>query len=382
MEILNKEGSDDVLELQKGMAAYIKSKILTDANKTPFQIAQAYRDFMKNHEGTLKLIFGKDGYKQTFDYSPKKFQREVIDEIQKRDDRIATLKARFGDATNPNFKFSNVIESLLTAGKVGKQSGRILEDQKYLLNIIKNDKDLQKKVTQITKRFIRDEILQPKQGTGGLFELSGDKLDNFLKEGFGPAGDDVVGSPLTFENFIEPLLGKEGKEYVKNLRILNEMVQREIGPQSSAAVERALLSGEGIASPITGFRMLMRMTIAPLTQAGRRLTALSNRVNENSRKFIGEMLLGKDGSHELFEQTMATAQGRVNIQNFLRFLYAYNTVASRDLANNIKYYDIEEKAQKGPERNKVLQEAIKDPHTIYSDLYDFAEGVLPEGVLP
>ena len=80
----------------------------------------------------------------------------------------------------------------------------------------------------------------------------------------------------------------------------------------------------------------MRLLVAPLTQTGRRLTALGNRVNNNSRKFVGEMLLGKDGKHELFEQTMAMAEGRIKLQNFLRFLYAHDTVASEDLDNEIK----------------------------------------------
>ena len=376
MEVLNKEGSDDVLGLQKGIAEYIKRNILTAPDKTPFQIAKSYREFMKDHEGTLKTIFGKDGYKQTFNFTPRKFQREVIDEIQKTDDRIATLKARFGDINDPNFKFSNVIESLLSTGSVSKRSGEVLLDQKYLLNIIKRDPQLQKQVTQITKRYIRDEILEPRQGTGSLFELSGSKLDNFLKEGFGPAGDDVVGSPLTFENFIEPLLGKEGKEYVKNLRILNEMVQREVGPKTTAGLRRELAkpspSGEGLSSPIAGSRMLMRLLVAPLTQTGRRLTALGNRVNNNSRKFVGKMLLDE----ELFEQTMAMAEGRIKLQNFLRFLTAHNTVASNDLANEIKYYDTEDKVQKTPERRSVLLDAVTSPYSIYDKGRETLQGII------
>ena len=379
MEVLNKEGSDEVLGLQKGIAEYIKRNILTAPDKTPFQIAKGYREFMKDHEGTLKTIFGKDGYKQTFNFSPRRFEREVIEEIQKRDDRIATLKARFGDVNDPNFKFSNVIESLLNTGSVSKRSGEVLLDQKYLLNVIKRDPELKKQVTQITKRYIRDEILEPRQGTGSLFELSGSKLDNFLKEGFGPAGDDVVGSPLTFENFIEPLLGKEGKEYVKNLRILNEMVQREVGPASTPGLAQSLLTGEGIASPISGARMLMRLLVAPLTQTGRRLTALGNRVNNNSRKFVGKMLLDE----ELFEQTMAMAEGRIKLQNFLRFLTAHNTVASNDLANEIKYYDTEDKVQKTPERRSVLLDAVTSPYAIYDkgkETYDKGKETL-QGII-
>ena len=175
------------------------------------------------------------------------------------------------------------------------------------------------------------------------------------------------------------MLGKEGKEYVKNLRILNEMVQREVGPASTPGLAQSLLTGEGIASPISGARMLMRLLVAPLTQTGRRLTALGNRVNNNSRKFVGKMLLDE----ELFEQTMAMAEGRIKLQNFLRFLTAHNTVASNDLANEIKYYDTEDKVQKTPERRSVLLDAVTSPYAIYDkgkETYDKGKETL-QGII-
>ena len=43
MKVLKKEGSDEVLQLQEGLAAYIRERVLDVPDKTPFQIAKKYR---------------------------------------------------------------------------------------------------------------------------------------------------------------------------------------------------------------------------------------------------------------------------------------------------------------------------------------------------
>ena len=149
-----------------------------------------------------------------------------------------------------------------------------------------------------------------------------------------------------------PLLGKDGPDFVKNLKILDDMVQRELGALPSEGVARTLSQGEyGPGANIEGARMLQRLLIAPLTQTGRRITAISNSQANRSRKFIGRMLLDP----ELFEQTMKMAQGVQNTQTFIRFLSAYGFVHAGDLGSEMKYYDELDKKQKTPEK-PVIQD--------------------------
>ena len=54
------------------------------------------------------------------------------------------------------------------------------------------------------------------------------------------------------------------------------------------------------------------------------ITAISSRQAENSRKFIGRMLLDP----ELFQRTMQFAQGRESTQKFISFLTSYGMVAA------------------------------------------------------
>ena len=157
-----------------------------------------------------------------------------------------------------------------------------------------------------------------------------------------------------------PLLGKEGKDYVANLKVINEMVQREMGAMPSEGIVRDLTRGEyGAGANIEGVRMLQRLLIAPLTQTGRRITALSNSQANRSRKFIGRMLLDP----ELFERTAQFARGQQSTQNFIRFLTSYGYVHAVDLGNEMKYYDTVDKVQKTPEE-KVFRRDVPNPFTV------------------
>ena len=333
MKVLRAEGSDEVLDIQKGIASYVQRNILDQADKTPLQIAKDYREFMKLHRGTLGEIFG-DNYKM-FDFSPKQFEKNVIKQLQKNEDTIQFLRARFGSANNPNPSAANVVELLLDTGKTQKLSGQILEDQKYLMNLIKDNPELKEQVAAVTKRYINQSILKPKQGIAGGVEIDPVALNRLITEGFGPL--DVTGPVLTFDNFITPLLGKEGKEYIKLFKTFNNIVQKEIGPAISSSAEQAILRE----APATKIEYIKKFIIPPLTQFGRRVNAAEKRINEGSKRFIGEMLLDPD----LFRMTINYAEGRVKAQNFIRFLTSYGTVATQDLANDLEDYDTETKTQ-------------------------------------
>jgi len=124
------------------------------------------------------------------------------------------------------------------------------------------------------------------------------------------------------------------------------MVQREVGVEASEGIQKIIGGGEYVVgNNLEGARMLQRLLIAPLTQTGRRITAISTRQAETSRKLIGRMLLDP----ELFEQVMRMAQGRESTQKMIRILTSYGMVAANDIGNEMKYYDTTDKAQKTPE---------------------------------
>ena len=353
MKVLQKDGSDEVLQIQEGLAAYIQREVLDSPGSTPLQIAKNYRKFIKEHEGTLRAVFGDEKFGSRFMQGTKQFDRNVIGGLKKIENDILTIEARFGmsKAGDPDKRVTNIVESILSTGKTEKQSGIVLEDVEYLRSILKDNPELEEQVAQVTKRFLLQDIIKPRQGTGGAYVLDDQALTRLLTEGFGPA--DIAGPRLTFDNFMIPLLGKEGKDFVKNLKVLNDMVQRELGALPSEGVTRAIKGGDYKAGAnLEGARMLQRLLIAPLTQTGRRTTAISGRMAENSRKMIGEMLLDE----KLFKETMRMAQGRETTQRFIRFLSAYGLVVTQDLASEMEFYDTTEKLQKTPEKKEIVRD--------------------------
>ena len=125
------------------------------------------------------------------------------------------LTARFGTVDNPDPTAGDIVLSILNSSKAQKQSDILFQDMDYLLKILNRpgNKELQKEASAVAKRWIVLELLEPTPGGFG-FRLNAEKFNKLIHEGFGP--EEVVGPLLTFENFYAPLLGKDGKQYVKN----------------------------------------------------------------------------------------------------------------------------------------------------------------------
>ena len=343
MTMLNESGSDEVLKIQKGLASYITKEILEAPDVKLLQKAKNFRNFVSDNEGTLRAAFGEEGFKKRFS-SPRNFERNVINKLEDYEVDIQRLEARFGLANiiDPDNKVTNIVESILATGKTPKISGQVLDDIQYLKSITDDNPELADQVAQVTRRYLLNDIIQPRQGGG--YRINEDALNNLTKGIFGP--EQISGPALTLDNYLKPLLGKDGDDFVETLRVLNSMVQRELGAAPSESITKTLGAGEyGAGSNIEGARLFQRLIIAPLTITGRRINALTNKAAERSRKVIGKMLLDQ----ELFNRTMAFAKGEENIQQLIRVLTAYGFVHTNDLANELQFYDSETKKLKIPD---------------------------------
>ena len=331
--ILKDAGADELFALQKGMAQHIKDKFRIGVDDTTGAATTAqYKDFIDTNKGTLKAIFG-DEFNQTFLLGGEKaFQKQVLNKIDEQQKLIDEVNLKFG--TPKNAGIEDIIRNILDVDLQSKKVGDVLDDVDFLMRTLKNNPGVKFQVSVVTKRWLRDKFVKELQGTGEEVRIDGDALNEFIRA-FGP--QDSSGQRLTFENFIEPLIGEEGKTYVKYLKDFNSLVQRNIGPAVSkyAAGEAARITGEGTASPIKNRELLQRLFFSPLTIASRRVTALSNRINNRSREYIAEMLLKPD----MLKRTMDYANGRVKTQNFIRFLASLDSVAANDLGNQLELYD-------------------------------------------
>ena len=153
-----------------------------------------------------------------------------------------------------------------------------------------------------------------------------------MYEGLGP--EEVLGPRLTFDEVYSSLLGggKDAKKYTDNLKLLNNIIMREQGVAPSGAAKQAL-SEKTLAFP--GARFIFRMLIPPLTQRGRRATALNNALNARAGDYLGELI----ADPKLLDQTVRYMDGKITTQKYASMLSAYGIVHIQDLGDELQYYD-------------------------------------------
>ena len=224
------------------------------------------------------------------------------------------------------------MKTVINQGKRGDRSGVLLRDVNYLMDVVKDNPELKLQISQVVKNELTEEFLKVVPGTGGMKMFDAEALNKLLNEGWGTPD-----------------------EYLKFLKMINEMAQREIGRAPSKEAVRTLnLLRQEETSPIKGAQIFMRMFIKPLTQAGRRASAFRNRVNQNAADLMGKMMIEQD-----FMEKMLRAQERqVNTQQWLRILSSYYWTSSQDTANIIKYYDPESAELTLPEETEMSAEAL------------------------
>tara|TARA_R110002167_G_scaffold171892_1_gene370024 strand:- start:314 stop:3766 length:3453 start_codon:yes stop_codon:yes gene_type:complete len=339
--VLKDQGPDELHQLRRSIAGHIQENIINNVDKSPAEVAKLYRKFMKEHKGTLNELFDKDGYK-AFSFNPKLFKKNVVEVLDDYEVRQSAMKARFGLADNPDPNATDIIYSFLSGSKTKRQTGQMMDDMDDILGLVRGNKQMEEEMASITRRYITQEITQPTvKGLDNVVDFDPQAINKFLTEGFGP--EDITGPTLTFDNFILPLLGKGGDDYVKNLKTWNGLIQRELGAEiGDEYVNRHMREYTQSST-----EYLKKAIVPPLTQFGRRLNAFEKRMSEKGAAFIGEML--RDPG--LFDQTLRAVQRRQSMQSFVRFLSSYGTVATADLGEELSLYDDQKLKQSDREKN-------------------------------
>jgi len=317
--ILDKTSSPLLDQLRRSTSAYIQTNVLGKEFATPTLKAKAFNDWAKQHQGLLKAVYPEDIFKKFTNF--KQFQTNVIQPLAAADQKIVEIEQTFG-----NNNFTNLVTTYLDEGAPFKRGGGFKKQQKFFLDAIKKDPILQNKVSSITKGWLLNKVMIRDPENVPMLDV--DALNTLMTEGF---SSKRTGG--TFEDFLAPLIGKEGKQYVYNLEILNNITQRQAGMRES---ETALADLE-ITAPQTG--ILERFLIPPLTQTGRRITNLRNVTGDNSAKLLAEMLLDP----KKFDKVMKTRKRDLNLQEFARYLITNKVISGIALNNKLDSYSDSEK---------------------------------------
>ena len=320
VEFFKKSGNQGQLaNLQKLTLDYIRTNFLDLADDTAGNLAANYKTFLQTNKGTLQELFGKD----IAQFSGANIQKQVIQPIEKLERGLRLAEQRFGTGEP-----INIVTEILGTGTNPKTSGELIDGIEFIENLVADNAELKKEIANATKSYINVRLIDAE----GLFDLN--KLDNLLTNGFGRK--DVIGLDLSFDGVFGRLLGDESPKFVKNLKVLRDMAKRESDRMTSEVFNKAELAAQ-LGDPQINF--LKRMIIPPLTQLGRRVTAIEGTIGQRNQAFLGRLLM----DDELFDAYVSAITNRKKINNFARIAQTHHALVVKDIGNQLKYYDPVEK---------------------------------------
>jgi hypothetical protein len=320
VEFFKKSGNQGQLaNLQKRTLDYIRTNFLDLADDTAGNLAANYKTFLQTNKGTLRELFGKD----ISEFSAANIQKQVIQPIEKLERGLRLAEQRFGTGEP-----INIVTRILGAGPDQKASGELIDDIKFIEDLIADNAELKTEIADATKSYLAIRLTD----ADGLFNLN--KLDQLLEGGFG--SKDLVGLDLSFDGVYGRLLGDESPKFIKNLKVLRDMATRESDRMTSEVFNRAELAAQ-LGDPQINF--LKRMIIPPLTRIGRQTTAIEGSIGQRNQAFLGELLMDE----KLFDAYIGAITSRKKINNFIRIANTHHSVMVNDIGNELKYYDPVEK---------------------------------------
>ena len=126
----------------------------------------------------------------------------------------------------------------------------------------------------------------------------------------------------------------QGRKYVKNLKNIHAMLEREAGiPLTNPGMLAQIAQMIEASLPQTSY---LRRTLLPvLSVIGRRARVAEEVVGKRSAAAFGEILL----NDQALDATVQYLKGKYETEKFIRLLSSYGIVAYMDIGNEEKLYN-------------------------------------------
>ena len=337
---------EDVRDIRGVVVDYIR-QTLADENTSILEQNNAYRQFLEEYTPFLKALFPPEDFGRL--NTLPAFLRGAVDAVDDNALKIAEIEKLY-----KNKPIQNIVKDFLNK-EPDISAGDWVADIGEYLDLIKDNPALQEETKQVAWNWM---LYDAKHGIlvgdkfGGQRVIDPRRLENLL------AGFRTGGGPThQLEAYFGKLLGKEGPEYIKALRTLNRIVQEQ-----STIPPSLRPPGKQTQEPQTKF--FERIFIAPLTQFGRRFTALRGAMGKRAQVAATNAL----HDPELLGRLMRTQGRRLTMKQYISALAAWNVTHNYDLAAE------DEEEPLDPEQGGLATDFLKKiPGTSLSALQYFLE---------
>ena len=253
-------GKQDMLRDIRGTVIDYIERTIMDPQMPLIQQNKAYQDFLELYTPFLKGLFPTKQFGKVSSLSD--FLKGAVAKVEEVGVLAEELRRIYGEKAT----VTNLVTDFLNK-QPDIQGGEWLQQVDEFLDLIKDSPEMKEQTKQVALNWILfDKQLGFLQtAPNGDLYIDPRRLNDLLS-GFRPGPE----TTHKFENYFGRFLGEEGIEYVKNLRLLNSMVQREA---VTGLPGRKILGANEPAAFEPQTRFIERMIIAPLTRTGRRVTA-------------------------------------------------------------------------------------------------------------
>lgn len=316
VKVLTETNAPELTDIQNSALGVFRDYINKPKNGVaPSSIERVNRakQFINDNKGTLKAFFPEETYGKLNNF--KQFEKIIADVEQSQ---IAINEIE----NSLNAGYSEIITGILNVSGADRQTGAFLERLNFLKPYLENNPILQAKSASVAKAWLLSNVME--RGADGRSYFVPEKLDKILYEGFGPKA-----TGLSFEDVMAPLIGSDGVKYVDNLEKL-DLIYKRYNTRTTAV--RDIKEAQDLEAQ-TGF--IERLIFPPLTQRGRRVTAIRNMAHLNSGRHLGQLLLSPDK----LDKAMKARKRRLNIQSYLRYMTAIGTLNFFDATNDYRNYN-------------------------------------------
>jgi hypothetical protein len=331
----------EISRIRNDTVEFMKRNFFDDPDLSPVELSKNYRKFLEENRSTLRAIFPDDEFKGIL-RTRKDFAKNISEPLERLERKNRLLTTKFGEDTP-----FNIVTEILGTGSTKKASGELVDDLNFIDDLLESatgaEKEiLQKQISDATKKYIL-----MRSSVDGSFDVN--MLNQFMNDGFAPA--QLVGDDLSFKGVIGRLIDNPD-DFFTNLEVMRDIGMRTSQDLTSPSAMRRQIR-EQVSDP--GTEYLRRFFIPPLTQFGRRATALENLVKDRNIRFLSKVLT----DDALFKRYVDGIKGTKKAGNIAKLLADYGIVHYTDIGSTAKFYDTVEKEQR-PSRTQVLSSDMRD----------------------
>jgi hypothetical protein len=341
---------DSIVRMQNLRQLVVENMRKSLGNLPLAEQSKAYAKFLEKNGDQLEALFPQSNFSNLTSFVD--LQEQALKDIAETAETLAELEKKLGKPP------ADFIRDFLTEGRTARLTGANEMSRQEFGELIKQNPELQPYVTAITKDFFRRRFEKTRAGklfdTTGGFDVNG--FIDFVSSGV-RAGQEGTSE---LARIFKPLLGEQqGQKFAKNLRILGQILDRGVRKQSRSPMSQGATANQTIDDFLQELSFTQRILIPPLTQTGRRVTALMTGYRDQAKSDLLEVL----ADPTKLDALLKNRADQISRRDFYKFLGALAVAREVDIGSETTEDRIDRTV-------KALQGPVEGIADLFSRMFD------------